>query len=362
MPKKYYAKLSKSTAKKRKSFWKSLGTYPYTKAEYAKAEKVPGDSKSETKPSKYNAAYKDIFEEKKRSIKALQKKSKATGIPYGILKQVYNRGMAAWVTGHRPGATQSAWAFARVNSFVTKGKTWKTADADLAKKASKYLNEAVSHLFDRYVDWGWIDPNGNIREPIETDKTHTAILRRLAEETPSLNLSSKETEYSATKKGWIRWLVEYSKIDKQFVVFFNTNKVNKMIKVYRSIERITNKHSDSSAFNFVHNNTYTVSLSKVGFIDQLKKLFGLEETMKENTEVDYQDYEIEMASSQLKKIIDLASDALNYIQNQNELDAWMQDKISVSVHNMEAIYDYFHYSESTKPKIKISNLVLREQK
>ena len=68
-------------------------------------------------------------------IKGIQTKSEKSGIPYGILKQVYNRGMAAWKGGHRPGATQQQWAFARVNAFITKGKAYYTADADLAKKA-----------------------------------------------------------------------------------------------------------------------------------------------------------------------------------------------------------------------------------
>ena len=68
-------------------------------------------------------------------IKGIQNKSDKSGIPYGILKQVYNRGMAAWKGGHRPGTTPQQWAFARVNSFITKGKSYYTADADLAKKA-----------------------------------------------------------------------------------------------------------------------------------------------------------------------------------------------------------------------------------
>ena len=68
-------------------------------------------------------------------IKGIQNKSEKSGIPYGILKQVYNRGMAAWKGGHRPGTTPQQWAFARVNAFITKGKAYYTADADLAKKA-----------------------------------------------------------------------------------------------------------------------------------------------------------------------------------------------------------------------------------
>ena len=77
-----------------------------------------------------------------KKIAGLEKKSKASGISYSILKQVYDRGMAAWKTGHRPGASQQQWAFARVNSFISKGSgTWGKADKDLAAKVKK---EAVN--------------------------------------------------------------------------------------------------------------------------------------------------------------------------------------------------------------------------
>ena len=68
-------------------------------------------------------------------IAGLKKKSEKSGMPYGILKKVYDRGMAAWRGGHRPGTTQQQWAFARVNSFITKSSgTWGGADKDLAAK------------------------------------------------------------------------------------------------------------------------------------------------------------------------------------------------------------------------------------
>jgi hypothetical protein len=69
------------------------------------------------------------------SIAAVRKKAEKSGMPYGVLKKVYDRGMAAWRGGHRPGATQVQWALARVNSFVTKSSgTWGGADKDLAKQ------------------------------------------------------------------------------------------------------------------------------------------------------------------------------------------------------------------------------------
>jgi hypothetical protein len=69
-----------------------------------------------------------------KQIKGLEKKSEESGISYGILKKVFDRGMGAWKTSHRPGTTPHQWAFARVNSFISGGKTQKTADKDLWAK------------------------------------------------------------------------------------------------------------------------------------------------------------------------------------------------------------------------------------
>lgn len=84
--------------------------------------------------------------------KALKKKAEKSGISYGILKKVYDRGMAAWRTGHRPGATQQQWAYARVNSFITGGKTRTTADADLWKQ-HKGKGESIDFTaFDPFTE------------------------------------------------------------------------------------------------------------------------------------------------------------------------------------------------------------------
>src|SRR5210317_587701 len=84
------------------------------------------------------AKKKEVKEERRLYVEAiagLQKKADKSGMPYSILKKVYDRGMAAWKGGHRPGASQHQWAFARVNSFVTKSSgTWGGADKDLAKQ------------------------------------------------------------------------------------------------------------------------------------------------------------------------------------------------------------------------------------
>ena len=74
-------------------------------------------------------------EDLEESDAALKKKAEKTGMPLGILKQVFKRGVAAWRTGHRPGTNPTQWGLARVNSFTTKSKgTWGGADKDLAAK------------------------------------------------------------------------------------------------------------------------------------------------------------------------------------------------------------------------------------
>jgi hypothetical protein len=147
-PKKYYAKdadgdeMSKSTKDKRASHFANNKDKEGEDA----FKPAPGDSQADTKPSQHTKKYKKMFGEG-AADKSLQKKADKSGMPVGILKQVYKRGVAAWKGGHRPGTTPEQWGHARVNSFVTKSKgTWGGADQDLAKKVqgkSESIEEAV---------------------------------------------------------------------------------------------------------------------------------------------------------------------------------------------------------------------------
>ena len=77
----------------------------------------------------------EFVSEKSNPEKSLKDKAEKSGMPYGILKKVFDRGVAAWRTGHRPGTTPVQWGLARVNSFATKSPgTWGKADKDLADK------------------------------------------------------------------------------------------------------------------------------------------------------------------------------------------------------------------------------------
>lgn len=73
---------------------------------------------------------------KSSSSKSLAAKAKASGISLSTLRKVYNRGIAAWASGHRPGTTPQQWANGRVNSFITGKGGARKADSDLVKKKS----------------------------------------------------------------------------------------------------------------------------------------------------------------------------------------------------------------------------------
>jgi hypothetical protein len=87
--------------------------------------------------------------------KGLKGKAEKSGMPLGILRKVYNRGVAAWKSGHRPGTTPEQWGMARVNSFTTKSSgTWGKADKDLAQKVRKEemnLDEAKTDIYHKHM-------------------------------------------------------------------------------------------------------------------------------------------------------------------------------------------------------------------
>lgn len=93
----------------------------------------PTDKGKKVRKSSYTAAFERKYAKQLKDLKGtkLGKVSKVTKVPLRVLKKVYARGLAAWRTGHRPGASQQAWGWARVYSFVMGGKTRFTADADL---------------------------------------------------------------------------------------------------------------------------------------------------------------------------------------------------------------------------------------
>lgn len=85
------------------------------------------ETKTSTWTKKFYKAY--------PGARSLESKAKVTGVPLDIIQQVYDKGLAAWRTGHRPGATPQQWGYARVHSFLMGGPTSRGPDRLLAIEA-----------------------------------------------------------------------------------------------------------------------------------------------------------------------------------------------------------------------------------
>jgi hypothetical protein len=141
VPKKYFRGLSRRNKTIRKREIQKYGSLHWRDPAAYKGFKT--DMCVRTKPSSYTTKWKTLYPD----AKSLEQKSKVTGVPLKYIKESYDRGMAAWRTGHRPGATQQQWGYARVHSFLLKGTTYDTTDADLVRAA-----KAASPTSKKYWD------------------------------------------------------------------------------------------------------------------------------------------------------------------------------------------------------------------
>ena len=129
LPTRYFAGLSKTKKIQRKKEIAKFGALHWKNPKAYVGFQT--DKGVKGKPSQYTKKWRSLFP----TSFSLKSKSQATGVPLRFIRESYNRGLAAWRTGHRPGASQQAWGYARTHSLLLKGKTFYTADSDLAKEA-----------------------------------------------------------------------------------------------------------------------------------------------------------------------------------------------------------------------------------
>ena len=128
-PPRYFAGLSKTRKRQRAAEIRRYGALGHR--DPAAYVGFRTDRGIKTRRSGYTVDWQRRFPE----ARSLEAKAAATGVPVRFLRESYNRGMAAWRTGHRPGATQQQWGYARVHSFLLCGKTARTTDSDLRREA-----------------------------------------------------------------------------------------------------------------------------------------------------------------------------------------------------------------------------------
>lgn len=130
-PHKYYAGLTRKQAAERRKEIQKFGSMDWKDPKAYVGFKT--DKYGKKKTSSYTMKFRRLFPD----AKSLTQKAKATGVPEKYLRTSYNRGLAAWRTGHRPGATPQQWGFARVHSFLLCGKTHYGPDSDVVRAARK---------------------------------------------------------------------------------------------------------------------------------------------------------------------------------------------------------------------------------
>ena len=130
-PHKYYAGLTRKQATQRRKEIQKFGAMDWRNPKAYVGFKT--DKYGKRKTSSYTMKFRKIFPD----AHSLTQKAKATGVPLKYLKVSYNRGLAAWRTGHRPGATPQQWGYGRVHSFLVCGKTHYGPDSDQVRLARK---------------------------------------------------------------------------------------------------------------------------------------------------------------------------------------------------------------------------------
>ena len=131
-PLKYYRGLTRKQALERKAEIKKFSKLHWRNPKAYVGFKTDKYRKTKRKSS-YTAQWDKLFPD----AKSLKERSKVTGVPEKFLKTVYNRGMAAWRTGHRVSQTPQSWSYPRVSSYLLCGKAHYTADADQVRLAKK---------------------------------------------------------------------------------------------------------------------------------------------------------------------------------------------------------------------------------
>lgn len=82
----------------------------------------------------FNKKYGDRFKNLKGG-KSVQNIAKVVGLPFRALKDIFERGEAAYRTGgSRPNQTPFSWARARMYGYIMGDKDVRKADADITKK------------------------------------------------------------------------------------------------------------------------------------------------------------------------------------------------------------------------------------
>jgi hypothetical protein len=266
-------------------------------------------------------------------IAGLEKKSDQTGVPYGILKKSYDRGVAAWRTGHRPGTTPQQWAFARVNSMLTGGK----ADPDLQAKikAGGYKKKKKAKKEETNLD-----EDAKMAKQSDADLKSMMKKMRDAEKKdpkmPSTQFMIKRISKEMKKRGLKE---ETIKEFKNMIVTINDPRKRK-----KAIDDLVKKNfgikkdiMNPKKFKVYGNDT---DLNK--YAKDLKNFYGA--TIKAEEFQIKEDGHMDVPSSirMCKTIIEDANEIQQILSSKGDenIDTWWTNKLAVAASSLNKLRDY----------------------
>ena len=327
----------------------------------------------------------DILNEK---IEGLVKKAEKSGMPYGILKKVYDRGMAAWRTGHRPGTTPQQWAFARVNSFVTKSSgTWGGADKDLAKqvkgestevprtKSAKELIGQIKEKLPKDADAGdYVKDFRKSKAPQFKGKSDKKIQKMAiaayldSKEEKDLDESTSEYKKSLEKIAKDRAIKALSRKDRETLM-----KISKMLDKERKKEKDLDEENLQELINFDRQFKDPKKEAMVMFTKGPDKGRGFVIDKKDLPKFERQgaiqieSNDIQESGHQdvpsMKNQVQIAMDALQKmntelgkLSDEDELPTWWTNKVATAVNKLDGMADYIDAKHDQGQKMNEDNM------
>lgn len=118
------------------------------------------EKKGDRNPIKQFMPFQSQKNEDTAIYKSLLKKAESSELDLEILGEVFDRGLECW--NEDCSVTPEQYAFARVNSFINKGKTYFNEDADLQELSKDTLNS--------YVDKAYKEKVGIVRKRMTVDR------------------------------------------------------------------------------------------------------------------------------------------------------------------------------------------------
>ena len=359
-PAKYHSGLSKSTKAKRDAhFKKGQKMDDNNPAAYKPA---PGDASAKTKESKYTKKFKDMYGEEKMkeeifedTSEALKNKAEKSGVSVGILRKVYNRGVAAWRTGHRPGTTPEQWGMARVNSFLTGGKTRTTADADLWKKVRKEEYDATPEEMKESMDPRDVtdDPGFVVTYQDKREKENIkrffptiASAKKYAEKANKINRVGGKAKIYKTDGRKLMPMKEWAEIDEAVEFHVRMDHLDGDKRMKGAVD-LLKKYEKSKKISFEGETDKGVifsakSKSDISRLDRELRKFATGADLHEA--VDPSDTggaeEVSMAKKQIAAMRHYLDGIESSVKAKGDMEEWYQNKLTKANDYLKTLYGY----------------------